>query len=132
MFVVLAFLLTLVPGSAVVAHDDEPKGASASDVLVPETQLTIKIVDTSQNDPLQGGETPLVNAKVSATVIHGEETVLKQDAHAEDIAGAYGVHGKLDENGAHTLRWEITPPSGAGKAFSVELGSDNHWNGNVR
>ena len=120
-FVLLAFLLTLVAGSAVVAHDNDAKGTTAGDILVPETQLTIKIVDTSQNDPLQGGETPLVNAKVSATVVHGKETVLKQDAHAEEIAGAYGVHGKLDENGAHTLRWEITPPSGAGKTFSVEF-----------
>ena len=118
-----------VSAAAARAHDGEQHGGDAGvttaapgggAVLVPPTRFEIKILDASQNDPLQGGEVPLENAQVKATVTRGEDVVFQEAAHKEEIAGVYGAQGTLDENGAHVLRWEVKPAS-SGEAFVVEF-----------
>ena len=121
----LVALLALAPVSATYAHGGEDHGGGSTTpiavpgVVVPETQFELKIIDTSQNDPLQGGEVPVEDAQVKATVRHGDETVFSAAAHKEKIPGVYGAHAVLDENGAHTLHWEIKPQSG--EAFTVDF-----------
>lgn len=120
-------VLAFASGSAVRAHDGEPHGDAGTtvaapgggSVTVPPTRFELKILDTSQNDPLQGGEVPLENAQVSVAVTHGKDTVFREQAHKEEIAGVYGAQGTLDENGAHVLRAEIKPAGG--DAFVVEF-----------
>ncbi|MBC8134691.1 MAG: efflux RND transporter periplasmic adaptor subunit [Fibrella sp.] len=127
-FGVAAALSILLAASApVYAHGGEDHSGGTATVttaagatMIPETQFELEIIDTAANDPLLGSEVPLENAAVKATMKHGDEAVLNEAAHQEgEGTGVYGVHAILDENGAHTMRWEITPKTGA--AFTADF-----------
>src|SRR5438094_613461 len=89
--------------SALHAHGGEdhgpPQATAVSALGIPETQLELKLIDTSQNDPLLGGEVPLEKAQVKATVKQGSRSVMSEAAHEEKTPGVYGVHATLDRNG---------------------------------
>lgn len=105
-----------------LAHGGEDHGASPAAVStagIPETQFELQVIDTSQNDPLLGGEVPLDKAQVKATFSRDGKEVLAQEAHAEVKSGVYGVHTTLDTNGNYTLRWEVKPATG--DAFMVDF-----------
>jgi cobalt-zinc-cadmium efflux system membrane fusion protein len=118
----LTSALALAP-APVLAHGGEDHGdskpAAVSPAGVPETQFELKIIDTSQNDPLLGGEVPLEKARVTATLKQGGKSLASESAHAEAIPGVYGVHRTLDANGEYTLTWDVKPPSG--QAFHVDF-----------
>ena len=123
----LLFALAAFAAGPGAAHDGEQHGGGAASAAavtaattsVPETQFELEVINTSANDPLLGDEVPVEKAAVKATVKHGNEVVLSDAAHAEEGAGVYGVHGVLDQNGPHTMRWEIAPKNGA--PFTVEF-----------
>ena len=123
----LGALLALLAFAPIAAHAHEgevhgvepPAAAATATTAAPETQFELEILDTSGNDPLLGSEAPLEGAKVTATVTRGGKTVLSQEAHKEDGPGVYGVHGVLQENGAHTLTWQVQPAQG--EPFQVEF-----------
>lgn len=105
------------------AHGDEDHGdskpAAVSAAGIPETQFELNIIDTSQNDPLLGGEVPVDKARVKATLTRAGKPVVSEAAHAEVKSGTYGLHSTLDTNGAYTLTWDVLPPSG--ETFTVEF-----------
>ena len=102
---VAAGALTLLAFVPVIAH---AQGAGAS-AAIPETQFELKIVDTSKNDPLLGGEVPLEKARVKATFALGAVSIADAEAHAETDPGVYGVHQTFDRNGNYALTFDVTP-----------------------
>ena len=113
-------LLAFLPVSA-TAHggENDEAPAAASSASIPETQFQLKIVDTSRNDPLLGGEVPLEKARVKATFTHDNRTIASSEAHPEASAGAYGVHQTLGMNGSYGLTWDVSPERES--AFKVDF-----------
>lgn len=113
--------LAFVPRPA-LAHGDEDHGAAPAAVStsgIPETQFELQVIDTSQNDPLLGGEVPLDKAKVRATFLRDGKEAFAQDAHAEVKSGVYGVHTTFDTNGTYSLKWDVKPETG--NPFTVDF-----------
>ncbi|MCH7903559.1 MAG: efflux RND transporter periplasmic adaptor subunit [Armatimonadetes bacterium] len=91
--------------------------SAGAEIVVPDVQIDIKIVDTSKFDALAGGEVPLVGAEVRLDINRDGELFSGGPLEEAEVSGRYSVEVWLDANGPYEFHWYITPEDSPGFDF---------------
>ena len=110
-------LLALLPGHA-LSHDTAAPSVASNAATVPKTQFELNLVDTSKNDPLEGGEVPVQGADVRLDVNRERRLFTGGVAKEGEVSGSYQIPITLDSNGSYTAIWHVKPKDSP--AFQAE------------
>ena len=131
LFPVLLALSFLPPAPSVRASEDLKQRSGKYEVSLrlpadglyagEEMELEFHISDISQIDPVLG-PTPLIRAEVAVAIKMPAMPGMpefREQAHAEGVAGDYGVHPTFAHGGDYLLHLTVSPPSD--QPFAVDL-----------